>query len=304
MGRGLVVKLSLICLILFCASTVKAQQDGNISGTVVDEKNAVIVGAQVTVTNDKTGLKRTATSKSNGSFSIQVLPVGIYTVKIEATGFKTVEHKNVDLHVAEDKVLPTVLEIGQVTETVEVQGGAAQVELTTGEVSSLIHSEQVKELPLNNRSFVQLTLLVPGASVSDSTRTGNTGLLAGIDISMSGNPANSNAWLVDGVDNVDHGSGRTILVYPSIDSIEEFKVQSSSYAPDMSAAGGAQINLVTKSGTNSFHGSGYFFFRNDALNATNFFLNRAGAPKQDLDYKNFGYTIGGPVKKDKVFFFW
>ncbi|HKA18954.1 MAG TPA: carboxypeptidase-like regulatory domain-containing protein [Blastocatellia bacterium] len=303
MGRGLVVKLSLICLILFCASTVKAQQDGNISGTVVDEKNAVIVGAQVTVTNDKTGLKRTATSKSNGSFSIQVLPVGIYTVKIEATGFKTVEHKNVDLHVAEDKVLPTVLEIGQVTETVEVQGGAAQVELTTGEVSSLIHSEQVKELPLNNRSFVQLTLLVPGASPSDSITT-HTGLLAGVDISMSGSPANANAWLVDGVDNVDHGSGRTILVYPSVDSIQEFKVQNNSYGPEMASAGGAQVNLVTKAGSNAFHGSVYEFLRNDALDATNFFLNAGGAPKAELRFNNFGYTIGGPIKKNKAFFFW
>ena len=305
MGRGLVAKLIVICLFVFCASTVKAQQDtGNISGTVTDEKGAVIVGANVAVTNNKTGHKRITTSRSNGQFNVVLLPVGTYTVRIEAKGFKTAEHREIDVHVAEEKVLPTVLEVGQVTETVEVQGGATQVELTTGEVTSLIRSEQVKELPLNGRSFVQLTLLVPGASVSDSTRTGNTGLLAGVDISMSGNPANSNAWLVDGVDNVDHGSGRTILVYPSIDSIEEFKVQSSSYAPDMSAAGGAQINLVTKSGTNSFHGSGYFFFRNDALNATNFFLNRAGAPKQELDYKNFGYTIGGPVKKDKVFFFW
>src|SRR4030095_15032575 len=224
MGRGLVAKLLfVICLFVFCASTVKAQQDtGNISGTVTDEKGGVIVGAQISVTNDKTGLKRTTTSKSNGQFNVVLLPVGTYTVRIEAKGFKAGEHRGVDLHVAEEKVLTTRLEVGQVSEVVEVQGGATQVELTTGEVSSLIHSEQVKELPLNGRSFVQLTLLVPGASVSDSTRTGNTGLLAGVDISMSGNPANSNAWLVDGVDNVDHGSGRTILVYPSIDSIEEF----------------------------------------------------------------------------------
>src|SRR4030095_5279033 len=277
MGRGLVVKLIAICLLVFCASTVKAQQDsGNISGTVSDEKGAVIVGANVTVTNDKTGLKRTTKSKSNGQFNVVLLPVGTYTVRIEAKGFKTAEPKQVDLHVAEEKQLPSIMEFGQVTETVEVQGGATQVELTTGEVSSLIHSEQVKELPLNGRSFVQLTLLVPGASVSDSTRTGNTGLLAGVDISMSGNPANSNAWLVDGVDNVDHGSGRTILVYSSLDSIEKFKVQRNAYGADMSAAGGAQINLVTKSGSNAFHGSGYWFIRNDALNVTNFFLNAGG----------------------------
>ena len=305
MGRNLLVKVFVLCLFICCASSVKAQQDtGNISGTVTDQRGAVIPGADVTITNERTGLKRTTSTKSSGSFSVSVLPVGSYLVRIEAKGFKIGEHRGVDLHVGEEKILSTVLEVGQVTETVEVLGGATQVELTTGEVSSLIRSEQVKELPLNGRSFVQLTLLVPGASVSDSTRTGNTGLLAGVDISMSGNPANANAWLVDGVDNVDHGSGRTILVYPSIDSIEEFKVQSNSYSPEMSAAGGAQISLVTKSGTNAFHGSGYFFLRNDALNATNFFLNRDGAPKQQLDYKNFGYTIGGPIKKEKLFFFW
>ena len=305
MGRSLLAKICVVCLFLCCASSVNAQQDtGNISGTVVDQKGGVIADAEVTITNEKTGARRKTKTKSNGVFTVTLLPVGSYTVKIEAPGFKAGEHQAIDLHVSEEKVLSTVLEVGLATETVQVLGGATQIELTTGEVSSLIGSEQVKELPLNGRSFVQLTLLVPGASVSDSTRTGNTGLLAGVDISMSGNPANSNAWLVDGVDNVDHGSGRTILVYPSIDSIEEFKVQSSSYAPDMSAAGGAQINLVTKSGTNAFHGSGYFFLRNDALNATNFFINRAGAPKQELDYKNFGYTVGGPIKKDKIFFFW
>src|SRR5205814_2833146 len=169
-----------------------------------------------------------------------------------------------------------------------------------GEVSSLIGSQQVKELPLNGRSFVQLTLLVPGASVSDSTRTGNTGLLAGVDISMSGSPANANAWLVDGVDNVDHGSGRTILVYPSVDSIEEFKVERSSYGADSPSASGAQVNLVTKSGTNKFHGSVYEFWRNDLLDANNFFLNQASKPKAELRSNNFGYTFGGPVKKDKL----
>jgi Carboxypeptidase regulatory-like domain len=305
MDRRLPIRLLMLCLFLCCASSIKAQQDtGSISGSVTDPKGAVVAGAQVTITNESVGLTRTIVTNDKGLFSVNLLPVGSYTVTIEASGFKKAEHRAVDLHVREEKILTTTLEVGQVAETVEVTGGANKVELTTGEVSSLIGSQQVKELPLNGRSFVQLTLLVPGASVSDSTRTGNTGLLAGVDISMSGSPANANAWLVDGVDNVDHGSGRTILVYPSIDSIEEFKVQTNAYGPEMSAAGGAQINLVTKGGTNAFHGGGYFFIRNDALNATNFFLNRAGAPKQSLDYKNFGYTIGGPVKKDKLFFFW
>ncbi|HXG90985.1 MAG TPA: carboxypeptidase regulatory-like domain-containing protein [Blastocatellia bacterium] len=305
MGRSRFIRWLVICLFFCCASSAKAQQDtGTISGTVSDKTGAVVAGAQVTITNENTGLKRTVSSNDSGFYTATLLPVGVYTISVTATGFKTTEHRGIDLHVREEKIVPVVLEVGEVTATVQVTGGAQQVELSSGEVASLIGSQQVKELPLNGRSFVQLTLLVPGASVSDSTRTGNTGLLAGVDISMSGSPANANGWLVDGVDNVDHGSGRTILVYPSIDSIEEFKVQTNSYGADQSAAGGAQISLVTKSGTNQFHGSGYFFIRNDALNATNFFLNAAGAPKQELDYKNFGYTIGGPIKKEKLFFFW
>ena len=197
-----------------------------------------------------------------------------------------------------------VLEVGATTEAVTVQGGATLVETSSGEVYNVIESRQIQELPLNGRSFVQLTLLVPGAAAWDTENPRFTGLLGGVDISMSGSPANANAWLVDGVDNVDHGSGRTILVYPSVDSIEEFKVQRNSYGADMPSAGGAQINLVTKSGTNKFHGSAYEFFRNDKLDANNFFLNEAGQPRAEFNPTTGGYTFGGPIKKDKLFFFW
>ena len=304
MGKSVLVKIFAVCLFLCCASPIRAQQDaGTISGNVTDPKGAVVAGAQVTITNENTAQKRTVTTNDGGFFTASLLPVGNYTVSITATGFKTSEFHAVELHVREEKVLHAALEIGEVNATVEVVAAGAQVELTSGEVSTIIGTQQVKELPLNNRSFVQLTLLVPGASPSDSITT-HTGLLAGVDISMSGSPANANAWLVDGVDNVDHGSGRTILVYPSVDSIQEFKVQTNSYGPEMSASGGAQVNLVTKAGSNAFHGSVYEFLRNDALDATNFFLNAGGAPKAELRFNNFGYTVGGPIKKNKVFFFW
>ncbi len=294
----------LACLVLFRPAFLNAQYtDGTISGTVSDPSGAMIPGAEVTLTNEATGAKRVVTTNAAGFFTAPTIPLGTYTVSATAKGFKTAENRGIDLHVREEKLVPVVLQIGQVTETVEVTGGATLVELRSGEVSSLIGGQQVSELPLNGRSFVQLTLLVPGASPADSLRPGNTGLLAGVDISMSGSPANANAWLVDGVDNVDHGSGRTILVYPSVDSIDEFKVERNAYGPEMAAAGGAQINLVTKSGSNAFHGTGYEFVRNDKFQAANFFLNRAGAPKGELRYNDWGYTIGGPIKKDKAFFF-
>ncbi len=294
----------LACLVLFRPAFLNAQYtNGNIGGTVSDPSGAMIPGAEVTITNEATGAKRVVTTNAAGFFTAPSLPVGTYTVSATAKGFKTAENRGLDLHVREDKLVPVVLQIGQVTETVEVTGGATLVELTSGEVSSLIGAQQVSELPLNGRSFVQLTLLVPGASAQEGLRPDQTGLLAGVDISMSGSPANTNAWLVDGVDNVDHGSGRTILVYPSVDSIDEFKVERNAYGPEMPAAGGAQINLVTKGGSNAFHGTVYEYLRNDKLNAANFFLNRGNAQKGKLRFNDYGYTIGGPIKKDKAFFF-
>jgi len=278
--------------------------DGTISGTVSDPTGAMVPGAEVTVTNEATGVSRVVKTNDTGFYTVPTLPLGTYTVKVTVPGFKTYESRGIDLHVREEKLVPITLEVGAVTQTVEVAGEATIVELRSGEVSNLVGARQMSELPLNGRSFVQLTLLVPGASISDTANVRNTGLLAGVDISMSGSPANANAWLVDGANNVDQGSGRTILVYPSVDSIEEFKVQRNAYGPEMSSYGGAQINLVTKSGGNAFHGSAYEFLRNDALNATNFFLNRSGGKKGKLRYNNFGYSFGGPIKKDKLFFFW
>ncbi|NWG13379.1 MAG: carboxypeptidase regulatory-like domain-containing protein [Acidobacteria bacterium] len=282
-----------------------AQQTGAISGTVVDPSGAVIPSAEVTVTNERTGLKRVGLTNDVGFYTFPELPYGLYTVSVSMSGFKTASRTGIDLHVAEEKTVPIKMEIGQQSEVVTVTGGATEVNLRTGEVSNLIDGQQMVELPLNGRSFVQLTLLVPGANIGDNAKPGFTGLLGGVDISMSGSPANANAWLVDSADNVDHGSGRTILVYPSVDAIEEFKVQRNSYGAENNAAGGAQINLVTRGGTNAFHGSAYWFGRNDIFNANNFFLNRAGVTdKPKLRYNNFGYTIGGPVAKDKLFFFW
>jgi hypothetical protein len=148
-----------------------------------------------------------------------------------------------------------------------------------------------------------LTTLMPGAAVAENFDAKNKGLLAGVDISFSGAPANANQWRVDGANNNDIGSQRTILVYPSIDAIEEFKILRNSYGPEFGGAGGAQINIVTRGGGNDFHGSMYYFGRNDALNARNYLLKPA-QPKQLLRRNDYGYTVGGPIKKDKVFFFW
>ena len=303
--RKTLVPVFSLCFVLSWAAALHAQRtEGTISGTVSDPSGAVIPKAEVTIANQQTGSKRMVATNDSGFYTATALDPGTYTVTVKIAGFKTTSKAGIVLHVADELVVPMVLEVGAPSQTIEVTATATLVETRSGEVSNTIGSQQMTELPLNGRSFVQLTLLVPGAAASDTENPRFTGLLGGVDISMSGSPANSNAWLVDGVDNVDHGSGRTILVYPSVDSIEEFKVERNSYGADSPSASGAQVNLVTKSGTNKFHGSVYEFFRNDKLDANNFFLNQAQKPKAELRSNNFGYTAGGPIKKDKLFFFW
>src|SRR5205085_316261 len=216
----------------------------------------------------------------------------------------------VDLHVNEKVVVDLDLQVGNVSETVTITSDVAPVETRSGEVSSLIGQKQVTELPLNGRNYAQLALLVPGVSpvtqsgAGGAFKTGGTGLDSGVDMSVNGNGSNQNLWTVDGVNNMDVGSNRTLLVFPSIDSIQEFRVERNSFSAEFGQAQGAVINLITKGGGNEFHGSAFEFFRNDALNANNFFLNRSGQPKPQLEYNNFGGNFSGPIVKNRVFFFW
>jgi hypothetical protein len=253
---------------------------------------------------------RTITATADGFYNATSLPAGMYTISTAPTGFKKTISTGVELHVNENKTVNLDLQVGQVTETVTVTSEAAPVELRSGEVSSLISEKQVTELPLNGRNYAQLALMVPGVSpvtqagAGGAFATRGTGLNSGVDMSVNGNQSNSNLWTVDGVNNMDVGSNRTLLVFPSIDAIQEFRVERNSFSAEFGQAQGAVVNLITKGGSNDFHGSLFEFFRNDALNANNFFLNRAGQPKPQLDYNNFGGNFSGPIVKNKIFFFW
>jgi hypothetical protein len=283
----------------------QATVSGTISGTVKDPTGAVIPGVEVTITEQDTGISRVVLTDDEGFYTAPNVPVGTYTVSASMPGFKPAAVKDVKVDIRANRVINLVLEVGELTEEVTVTSASmAQVELRSAEVSSLITSEMISELPMNGRSFVQLSLLVPGASIGQGANVSSTGLLSSVDISFSGSPSNANMWLVDGTNNVDVGSGRTILTYPSVDSISEFKIHRNMYGADMAASSGAQINVVTKSGTNEFHGTLYEFHRNKKFNAADFFLNRAGQEKQSLVYNNFGYTVGGPIVPNRAFFFW
>src|SRR5690349_18805770 len=305
--------LLLLCIGLLVGVHAQSSTTGNITGTVRDPQGATVPKAEVTITEEKTGATRTLTATEDGFYNATSLPAGTYSVSTAPSGFKKTITTGVELHVNENKTVNLDLQVGQVTETVTVTSEAAPVELRSGEVSSLISEKQVTELPLNGRNYAQLALMVPGVSpvtqagAGGAFATKGTGLNAGVDMSVNGNQSNSNLWTVDGVNNMDVGSNRTLLVFPSIDSIQEFRVERNSFSAEFGQAQGAVINLITKGGSNDFHGTGFEFFRNDALNANNFFLNRVtglGGERPQLDYNNYGGNFSGPIVKNRIFFYW
>jgi Carboxypeptidase regulatory-like domain len=302
-----------VSLVTFLPLSFAQKTTGDIDGTVTDQSGAVLPGCALTLTDQANGAVRKTTSNAQGNFSFLNLPVGIYTISATKEGFKALSQKDVEVHVATVTTPTLALEIGAATEMVTVEAKAVLLNTENGEVGAVMESEQVSQLPLNGRNFIELTTLMPGVAVGAGFDNKNKGLLAGVDISFSGAPANANQWQVNGSNNNDVGSQRTILVYPSVDAIQEFKVLRNSYGPEYGGAGGAQINIVTKAGGNGFHGDAYYFGRNDALDAANFFLGQqklgcldpaACGKKNFLRRNDYGFTVGGPVKKDKIFFFY
>jgi hypothetical protein len=307
---GLQALVLLLVLGLFVGAQAQSSTVGSISGTVRDPQGAAVPNVEITIKEETTGNSRTVTTNGDGFYSVPSLPAGRYTVSAGSQGFKTVVNNSVEVHVSERVVVDLALQVGNVSEEVTVTSEAAPVETRSGEVSSLISEKQVTELPLNGRNYAQLALMVPGVSpvtqsgAGGAFNTGGTGLDSHVDMSVNGNQSNANMWTVDGVNNMDVGSNATLLIFPSIDSIQEFRVERNSFSAEYGQAQGAVVNLITKGGSNQFHGTAFEFKRSDKLNATDFFLNRAGQPKSKLKYDNYGFNFSGPVIKNRIFFFW
>jgi hypothetical protein len=290
-------------ILLLAVPAMAQRSTATIRGVVSDPTNAVVSGAKVTIKNEDTGLTRSGTTNTSGIYSFADLPVGSYRLEVEYPGFKSEVRSKIVLNVADTRNLDVQLATGQISEVVDVETAAVTVSTTGGEVAGLITGEQVRELPLNGRNFLQLATLMPGVSAPDFLNVKDKGLLGGSDLSVSGAAVTANLWTVDGANNNDVGSNRTILVYPSVEAIEEFKIHRNSYGAEFGQAAGAQINIVTRGGTNEFHGNAFYFGRNDALNATNYFIKKAGQDKDQLSRHDFGWTLGGPIMKDKLHFF-
>ncbi len=292
---------------------------GTIVGTVKDASGAVVPKATITISHkEKNVVIRTLSTDEKGDYVAPYLPIGHYSVTAEAQGFKKATQTNIELNVNDKLTVNLTLEVGSVEQTVTVEATPIQVELQTPTAAGLISGTQVRELSLNNRNYLQLITLMPGVSsgASDQLYIGTTnpaGQTNVVSFSINGSRNSANNFTVDGADNVDRGSNLTLLNYPSVDAIAEFKVLRGLYSAEFGRSGSGQINVVTKSGGSGFHGDVYEFFRNDVL-AANSFFNKATVPeikRPPLRYNNFGYTIGGPVfipnryntKKDKTFFF-
>lgn len=295
---------AVLVLVLGFTQPVLAQRTtASIRGTVTDSTGGAMPGVRVTVTNAETGTTREAFTNDSGNYSVPSLLVGTWDLTGVLDGFKTAAVTGIELNVADIREINLVLELGEISDEITTTAASAPVETISGEVASLITGEQIRELPLNGRNFAQLTQLMPGVSAVDGLDFKNKGLLSGVDLSVSGSSVTGNNWTVDGAANNDSGSNRTILVTPSVDAIEEFKIHRNSYGPEFGGAGGAQINLITRGGTNKLQGSVFAFFRDDSLNEKNFFLDQADQPKEPLDRKDYGFTLGGPVLKDRFHFF-
>lgn len=293
-----------VAALLALAVPVSGQRfSATVRGRVVESNGPVVPEATVTLRGAETGLVRTTLTNASGIYSFAELLPGLYEISVKHPGFKQAVVSDLELNVADVRQIDVSLVVGEVEEEITVTSEALVVETIGGEVASLVTGEQVRELPLNGRNFTQLTLLMPGVSAPDGFDTRNKGLLTGSDLSVSGGAVTSNLWYVDGANNNDVGSNRTILVYPSVEAIEEFKVHRNSYGPEFGGASGAQINLITRRGTNEYHGSAYWFVRDDAWNEKNFFLEQAGRDKEPLSRDDFGYTFGGPILRDKLHFF-
>jgi hypothetical protein len=275
---------------------------GSIVGNVTDQTGAAVVGAKVTATSAATSVSFTTTTSHIGAYSIPQMPLGSYIVHISASGFKEFTSTGVGVHVSTDTELNAVLQPGAVTENVTVQADTVQVETTSAAAGEVVVGTQVRELPLSGENFVGLTQLSPGVSAAQGANFVGKGLDGGVNFSVDGNPYNMNLFLVDGVNNNDVGSGRTILVYPSVDTIAEFKMIRNSYGPEYGQAAGAIISITTKTGQNKFHGGVFYAGRNDALDANNWFADNAGLGKAKERRDDYGYNISGPVIRNKGFF--
>src|SRR5947199_1195947 len=298
--------MSTVLLLLFlCAPPLHAQVDtGTILGTVTDASGAAISGAKVTLTNEGTSAALSTTTAPDGSYKFTPVKIGSYKLTTSFQGFQTITQTNVVVNVGTDVVINFNLKPGAVTQTVEVVAAVPVLQTQNASVGQVVDSRSVNDLPLNGRNFTFLAQLSAGVNTPQADTRGNA---ANGAFAANGLRPAENNYLLDGIDNnsdtVDFLNGTNFVVLPPVDAIEEFKVETSGFSAQYGRSGAAVLNATIKSGTNELHGSAWEFFRNDKLDAADFFENAGGIKKGALRQKQFGVSAGGPIIKNKVFIF-
>lgn len=302
-SRVLAILLSASCLVVFCGEHLAAQQaTALLAGTIKDSTGAIVPGAKVTLRNSDTNITRSDSSNKDGDFVFTSIPIGRYEVDVDQSGFSKYVRKGITLEINQNARLDVVLQVGSATEVVEVTGNVTQVDTVSDTIGSSVIGETIQRAPLNGRDVLNLALLMPGVTETngDSTAAGN--------YSIAGGRTDSVTFLLDGGlnnDLLDNG----VVFNPNPDTVAEFHILESNYSAEYGRNGGGIISVVTKSGTNQWHGSGFEFLRNDDLNAAAFFNNATGLPRDVLKRNQYGATFGGPIMlpklngKDRFFFF-
>jgi hypothetical protein len=290
---------SLLILVVVSSTAALAQTGtSNITGTVRDATGAVVPGATVTAKNEATGVTNTQTTTDSGLYAFSSLPVGVYTITIEKQGFKTLQKTNNVLEVGTPLVVDSALEVGQVSETVNVQGGTEQLQTANATIGNVVEQKAIEALPLNGRNPLTLLLLEPGVVQRSAGGAGS-----GVHV----NGARDRAYnvTIDGIEanesSVPNPVSNLYRINP--DNVQEFKVTTNNATAEEGRNSGASISIATRSGTSEYHGTGFLFLRNEGFNSNEFFANAQGTPKPLIRMFQYGYEMGGPIKKNKTFFF-
>ncbi|HEU4509194.1 MAG TPA: TonB-dependent receptor [Pyrinomonadaceae bacterium] len=304
MFRSTRVALGFLFVTFFCVTLSAFAQGGTgqLSGNVVDANGAVIAGANVKLTSLATAQERETTTNDSGDFAFTLLPAGTYKLEITATGFRTVVVDEVRINVTQTTTLPVRLDAAAVSGMVTIRAESPLVQQESSQVGRTIEEDTIRQLPLPTRNFQQLLTLSPGtlSSVANNTELGRGDAI----ISVNGQRTTSNNVRINGIDANSIGTNSTPnIAVPATDTLQEFIVQTSLYDASQGRNAGGNVEAITKSGGNAFHGNAYYFLRNDSLNANDFFLNAAGRPRPELSRHQFGGTLGGPIIKDRLFFF-
>jgi hypothetical protein len=297
-SRMLLLVLAVIAMALFGVRPLLAQSTGTIRGTVADNTGASIPNATITITSSATGLTRTLESNGTGAFVFADLPIGTYRVVITKAGFETQKRPETNLLTGQTLALDIALMVGSESQTVEVVANTETVQTTTSEVAVSVDEKQIQDLPLNSRNPLQLTQLTPGAALT--TVGTESGQQDNVGLTVNGLRATQNNYQLDGALYVNRFFD-SVPILPNPDALQEFTIQAANFSAEYAGAG-ALVQLTSRSGTNQFHGTAFEFIRNTDLNSRNFF-NTTANPKAPFKQNQFGGTVGGPIKKDKTFFF-